>query len=262
MTQLPLDRALRRLATGGLDIAAVVGTEPAGRSTAPHRHAAGQLFGALRGALTIGTERGRWVLPATQAIWVPPHHLHSLQAHGRFEGLGVYVSERACASLPQQPCALSLSGLLREAIRRAAQWDDAPPDAARRRLTGVILDELRALPSAGDGLPAPTDSRAVAVAQALVAHPGDRRSLDAWAAYAAVSPRTLTRLFVAETGLGLGAWRQRARLGRALELLASGTSITRTADVLGYDDVSAFIAAFKRQYGVTPGRWQAESPSS
>ena len=256
---LELKRALDRLSLAGLPVVAVRGSERAGRVTAAHRHAPGQLFGPTRGVLTVGTGRGLWVVASTQAVWVPPRHLHSLRSHGAFDGASVYVAESACADLPQAPCALPHTGLLREAIARAASWDDAPPDDARWRLAGVILDEIRSLPRDEPGLPAPRDPRAVRVARALVADPSDPRSLEEWAAWAAMAPRTLTRLFVAETGASFGAWRQRARLARALELLAAGTPVTTVALELGYENTSAFIAMFKRAHGVTPARWFDQS---
>ena len=253
---LELKPALDRLQRAGLPLVAVRGDERTGRVTAAHRHAPGQLFGATRGVMSVGTAAGMWVVASTHAVWVPPHHLHSLRSHGAFAGASVYVREAACADLPSEPCALETSGLLREAIARAATWDDRPPDPARRRIAALILDEIRTLPRELPGLPAPRDARAVRIAQALVADPSDARSLDEWAAWGALAPRTLTRLFVAETGLSFGAWRQRARLLRALELLASGKSVTAVALEVGYGNVSAFIAMFTRAHGMTPARWR------
>jgi AraC-like DNA-binding protein len=100
-----------------------------------------------------------------------------------------------------------------------------------------------------------TGCRHARVTEALRAEPGDRRALAAWARAAGASPRTLARLFVRDTGLTFGAWRQRARLLRALVDLAGGAPVTTTAFDLGYDSPSAFIAAFKRELGVTPGRY-------
>jgi AraC-like DNA-binding protein len=37
--------------------------------------------------------------------------------------------------------------------------------------------------------------------------------------------------------------------------LESGQSVTSVAMDSGYDSVSAYIAAFRRQFGRTPGRW-------
>ncbi len=40
----------------------------------------------------------------------------------------------------------------------------------------------------------------------------------------------------------------------SLRLLAEETSVTETALAAGYSSVSAFIAAFKRTFGFTPGK--------
>ena len=244
------------------------------RDTAAHRHARGQLFGAHRGLLTVGTAQGRWVVPATDAVWVPPQAEHSLRSHGAaFSGWSVYVAESACAALPAQACALRVSGLLREAVARAVQWSDAQSlDPAQARLARVLLDEIVPGGSAvgvlasgvlapdqpGDpaqrpiGLPMPSDPRLLRVAQALADDPADPRSLADWAEFAHLSERSLSRHFAAQTGLSLLQWRQRARLMRALERLAAGDAVTAIALDLGYDSVSAFIAMFRRSLGATP----------
>ncbi len=119
----------------------------------------------------------------------------------------------------------------------------------------MILDELRALPSAPLHLPRAQDPRLARVTEALRADPGDARGLDAWARTAGASPRTLARLFVKETGLTFRAWRQRARLLHALVELAARSPVTTVAFEAGYDSPSAFIAAFKREFGTTPARY-------
>lgn len=250
--------ALARLRRGGApDLVARTGVERTRRVTPPHRHPEGQLFGATRGVLTVGTDAGLWVVPASHAVWVPPHERHSLRSHGPFDGASVYVAESACADLPRAACAIRCSGLLREAVARAATWDVRVPDAARRRIACLILDEIRAAPREGLGLPLPCDPRLTKIARALLEDLSDARGLDDWAAHGALSARTLSRRFVDETGLTFADWRQRARLMRAIELLATGTPVTTIALSLGYDNVSAFIAMFRRAHGVTPARFLA-----
>jgi AraC-like DNA-binding protein len=78
------------------------------------------------------------------------------------------------------------------------------------------------------------------------------RSVEAWAAWGAISTRSLSRRFVLETGFTFTAWRQRARLLRALEMLADDVPVTTIALQLGYSTPSAFIALFKRTFGATP----------
>lgn len=71
------------------------------------------------------------------------------------------------------------------------------------------------------------------------------------------SKRTLERLFGDETGLSLGRWRQRMRLIESLRLLAEGLSVTRVALEVGYRSPSAYVSAFRRELGTTPGRYFA-----
>ena len=227
------------------------------RVTQRHRHARGQLLGATHGLLTVDAGDGRWVVPATHAVWIPPHVPHGLRSHGPFSGWSIYVAETACATLPAAPCILAVSGLLHEAVVRAASWTDKALNAAQRRLANVILDEIRALPDEALGLPMPKDGRLLKIALALSDRPDDERRMEEWADWAGIAPRTLTRRFTAETGFSFTAWRQRLRLLRALELLAAGKPVTAIALDLGYDNVSAFIALFRKTFGVTPGRYDA-----
>jgi len=72
--------------------------------------------------------------------------------------------------------------------------------------------------------------------------------------------RTLERLFRGETGMSFGLWRQKVRLLQSIRVLASGGgSVTDAALESGYDSVSAFIVAFKRTFGCTPGALLAET---
>jgi AraC-like DNA-binding protein len=86
-------------------------------------------------------------------------------------------------------------------------------------------------------------------------NPQDNRSLEEWASWAGLSPRTLSRLFRAETALSFAQWRQQARLTRCLEQLADGTPVAAVADGLGYASTSAFIAMFRRSFGDSPARY-------
>ncbi|WP_136069127.1 AraC family transcriptional regulator [Modicisalibacter radicis] len=233
-------------------IVAIYETPAEHRDMGMHSHPRGQLSGLRRGLLTIGTEAGAWVVPADQAVWLPPHQPHYGYTHGAVESWSCYIAETACSKLPDRPCTIKASGLLREAVIRASRWQGREMDAGQWRLAMVLLDELCAAPSEPFNLPMPSDPRLVLIARALLDDPGDRRGMAAWATWAGISERTMSRRFVVETGYSYTVWRQRARLMRALEMLAEGTPVTTVALDLGYDSVSAFIALFKRMLGVTP----------
>jgi AraC-like DNA-binding protein len=101
--------------------------------------------------------------------------------------------------------------------------------------------------------------RARRVADRLEDDPSDDRTLTALARGSGASVRTLQRLFRAETGMTFAAWRQQLRLGRALQRLADGGSVTAVALDTGYASVSAFVSVFRRTFGQTPGRYVREA---
>ncbi len=244
----------------GAVIVAGEGSEDRELGSGPHHHARGQLFGSLRGLLSVGVDDGVWIVPAIHAVWLPPHAVHSGRSHGPFHGWSAYVAEPACVTLPQRPCTIRTSGLLREAVLRACSWalDARQPLAdAQAHVAAVILDEIRTLPAEPLGLPLPRDPRLQRIAHALIADPADERELACWADWAAVSARTLSRRFVSETGFNFTAWRQRARMMRSLEMLAAGRPVNAIALDLGYSTASAFINLFRRTFGETPAIYRA-----
>ncbi len=226
----------------------------------PHQHARGQLFGSLSGLLSVGLGDALWIVPAIHAVWLPPHQAHSGRSHGPFHGWSLYVAEWACTDLPRRACTLRTSGLLREGVLRVCNWPvEAPPQAlapAQAHLAAVILEEIRSLPVEPFGLPLPNDPRLQRIARALIDDPADERGLEQWAAWGAVSARTLSRRFVAETGFNFTAWRQRARMLRALEMLAADMPVYAIALDLGYSTASAFISLFRRTFGDTPASYR------
>ncbi|MCW2256447.1 AraC-like DNA-binding protein [Providencia alcalifaciens] len=227
------------------------------RITGIHSHARGQLLGAMNGLLSVETPNNKWVVPATHAVWIPPDMPHAFRSYGPFEGWSLYVAPSACREIPPQPFIISTVGLLREAILRALTWGTSPLDAAQQRIAEVILDEVQRLPHEALGLSLPKDIRLLKITQALANDPADQRTLAEWADWVGIAPRSMTRRFMIETGFTFTEWRQRIRLLKALEKLALGQSVTTISLELGYDNISAFIALFKRTFGITPGRYSA-----
>lgn len=237
-------------------ILVAAGSESDERIAAPHQHSRGELFGSVRGLLSVGLKSGVWMVPATNAVWIPPGHVHSARSHGPYKGWAAFVAPSTCADLPAAPCIIRTSPLLQEALLRAATWPLGPHSPAHARIADVILDEIRGSPVEPFGLPLPKDPRLMRIAEALLLDPADSRDLEQWANWGAISSRSLSRRFVSETGFSFTAWRQRARMMRSLELLAAGAPVTSIALDLGYATASAFTNLFRRTFGETPSAYR------
>ncbi|MFG3708717.1 AraC family transcriptional regulator [Micromonospora sp. NPDC047670] len=224
----------------------------AGARITAHRHDDHQIVYAGRGVLTIDTDAGSWVAPATRAIWIPAGTVHAHQAHGRSELHLVGLPAEENPLTLDRPTVLSVGPLLRELILAyTRQPDDASPE--RERLRGVLLDQLRISPQQPLHLPNPTDARLAALCAVLRADPADGRTLAALGREVGASDRTLTRLFRSELGMSFPQWRTQLRLHHALLLLADDTPVTTVARRCGWASASAFIDVFRRAFGHTPG---------
>lgn len=218
-----------------------------------HAHAWHQLAYASRGALVVETDRGGWIVPPARAVWIPATVRHRLTARGRVQLRTLYISRRLRgASHPLR--VVPVSPLLRELIlcivQRGALDARAAPDD---RLARVLLDQLHTIDVMPLELRLPTDPVAATFAELLRHDPG--ADLDSLAARVGASRRTLERRFRDQTGMSLGRWRQRLQLVRAIELIAQGRSVSEVGVAVGYSSTSAFVTAFRRQLGTTPGRY-------
>lgn len=217
-----------------------------------------QLAFASRGVMTVTTAAGAWVVPPHRAVWIPAGEVFSVRTSGRLTLRTLFFRPRlGKGRLPRTCVAVNVSPLMRELVLHAARLNtlrrDAPADT---RLARVIIDQLAASPREALQLPRPADARAKVAAHLIEDHPARRLGLVAREAGASV--RTLERVFLRETAMPLGRWRRRARLISALRLLAEGLDVTRVAVDVGYQTSSAFIAAFRRELGTTPGRYFAD----
>lgn len=233
-----------------------------------HSHPRSQLLWAAEGVLRVHAGDAVWIVPPSHAVWIPGgvRHQVSTQSGARSRNLYLDPSIRPRARVgtgavgseggadAAEGCeVLLLTPLLREIILRLAERPrDAPAQARGDRLAAVAIDEIGALPAAPLSLPGGQDPRLRRLTEHLGLHPEEGRPLDTLAAIAGASPRTLERLFRAETGLSFRQWRARARVLAALDRLERGETSTRIAYSLGYRSPSAFIAAFHSHFGCAP----------
>lgn len=224
--------------------------------TPRHSHPWVQLSYAIQGVLHVHTAVGSFIAPPQRAIWVPAGLEHEVISSPNTEMRSLYLDRTATGWAPDHCRVLEIDRLTRELVERfcagPVEYDEQGADG---RLAQVLLDQLRAAPEVSLSLPLPRDARLQHLCRHLQAQPDDNRSLGQWGAVLGASEKTLSRLFLRETGLTFRAWRQRMRLLGALGPLESGQRVTDVALACGYESTSAFIAAFRQQFGTTPGEF-------
>lgn len=222
-----------------------------------HTHPWAQLVYAASGVMSVSTPDAAWLVPPTRAIWLPGGTPHQIDMRGVVAMRTLYLAPTAEDPRLQACRAIEVAPLLRELILHIVRLGmlDAD-DPAHARLEAVLVDLLAEGETAPLVLPLPDDPRARRFAERLLQDPSSTAPLSVFAAGAGASFRTLQRLFVAETGLTLEAWRGRVRMQQAVVSLSAGEPVTRAALDAGYSGASAFIAAFKRAFGTTPARYR------
>lgn len=89
----------------------------------------------------------------------------------------------------------------------------------------------------------------------LQAHCEEDISLTALAARVNLSPHYLCRTFTRQVGVPPHSYQLQVRLKRAADMLATGQSLGTIAVELGFFDQSHFHRAFKKKFGLSPGRY-------
>jgi len=228
----------------------------AGHNIHGHAHSWGQVIFASRGVMQVDADGCRWTVPPMRCLWVPAGVEHQIRIIAETWMRTIYVKPELASDLPANCTVLNVSPLLREVIletlRLGMLWQQVAPHA---HLTAVLIDQLLTANEMQLKIKMPLDRRALRLADAISDDPADRTPLNDLARIAGASARTLERLFVEETGLSVGRWRQQARLMMAVRLLIEGAPVNHAAFASGYENPSAFVAMFRREMGITPGQY-------
>jgi AraC-like DNA-binding protein/quercetin dioxygenase-like cupin family protein len=227
---------------------------PAGLVFDWHTHDDHQLAWAAAGVLTVRSQSTAWVLPPTRALWIPAGIRHETLTAGSAATMrSLYVRPDVCPIRWSAPTPVAASPLLAELIDYLGT---AGLSASRRsHAEAVLVDLVEPVEMTTIEVRMPADDRALSVASALRADPADDRTLAEWGRQVGASERTLAREFLAGTGMTFGRWRTLLRLQASLPGLAAGLPVSAVARRAGYESDSAFVAAFRRETGMTPGAY-------
>lgn len=234
-------------------IVAVGNDYPNGHVHPPHQHRRAQLLFAERGTMLVQTAQGAWLVPPSQAIWIPGGLTHAIAMLGAVATRSVYLEP--AIGRGAQCEVVGVSALLRQLLIAAVDLPVEYDVASRAgKLMELLLEEVAVAPVLPLNLPFPSDPRLAARCRRFVARPDAQETIDAWSDALGLSRRSFTRRFRRETGLGFAAWQRRACLLAALPRLARGERVTTIAFDLGYSSSAAFATMVRQLTGAPPSR--------
>jgi len=242
----------------GVSISTLAYEYPPAFQVPEHAHGADQVIYATHGVMEVSAGESFWLIPPQFAIWIPARTMHRIRMPGAASMRTLYLRRGLARKL--KPCrVLHVSAFFRELILETVRIGQL---RMRNRLhcalRDLLLHQLENATPVPTCLTLPRDSRALAVARNLIANQARNPSLESLCAEAGASVRTVERMFRAEVGSDFATWRRQARLIRAVELLAGGSSVKQAAFETGYRQPSAFVEMFRRTLGATPRAWAAQ----
>ncbi|MEQ6472866.1 helix-turn-helix transcriptional regulator [Comamonas sp. wu1-DMT] len=224
-----------------------------------HAHSKSQLMVTNAGLITLETDAGVCVVPPRSAAWIEGGMPHRVSCSGAASGYIVFVAAGAARPMAGPCHALAVSPFLSALLERVQALPQRYRlDDGDGRLMQVLIDEIQAAQPEGLHLPMPRDRRLRRMASALCAEPQLQARLADWALRIGMSERSMTRLFLAETGLTVNQWRRQLHVLTALQQLSEGQRIQTVADALGYESAPAFVTMFRKAVGSSPRRFLAQ----
>ncbi|MGO3361292.1 MAG: helix-turn-helix domain-containing protein [Corynebacterium sp.] len=195
-----------------------------------------------------------WTVAGGVGLWIPAGTRHSGYAPAGSRQRAVHFSLDAPA-LGEEPVAVEFTPLLGHLVDRLISAD-LPEESyllTERMIFDVMGPSVRELV-----LDVPESELLRPIVDKVRSDPADQTTLTQWACRLGVSTKTVTRTFEGETGLGFSKWVATAKVKHAVALLGFDLEISDVAEQVGYRSVSAFITAFRRVTGMTPGQFRGQ----
>ncbi len=224
-----------------------------------HKHPYHQLLYAIQGTAYVEVGSARYFLPPQRAAWISAGTVHRTTVPNVVSGSVFFPPQ--WISWPVEPIRIiAAPPLLREMVKYATRWSvrDKKKDTARDLYfrTFALLCKEWLKEEMPFWLPH-TDHPQIARSLDYTLQQPQRATVVGASAAAAMSVRSFRRHFREQLGL---AWRDylvKARLLRAMELLAiPGARVIDVASQVGFDSPGAFSKAFAQLVSETPSQYQ------
>ncbi|KJC62835.1 helix-turn-helix transcriptional regulator [Agreia bicolorata] len=220
----------------------------------PHSHPDAMLAWCYRGTVWVSLQDAIWRLAPGQGVWIPAHTPHTTGHERDSVGCYTYIPDGGLLSPLEDITRVLVPRAVQEMLLHLGTTD--MDTGLRVRVQAVLIEMLQQpAPEAAAGwgeVPLPADERVRALVQSVLGDPGDARTAKELFAAHGLHERTVLRIFLRDVGMTFGQWRTGVRLTQGARLIVDGIPVGTVARLCGYATASAFSAAFKERFGMTP----------
>jgi len=219
-----------------------------------HKHEKAQLVYAHKQNISVCVESTIWSIPVNHALVIPSGKMHYLNKIEEVELYALFIDVEKVDFDLSDSFIFSMPPLINQLIIRFIKEPPFLQGSTTRgqHLSLVLLDELSDIINRKTALPLPVDRRLLRLTSLFMQRPEQRLSLDEWGQKIGTSRRTLTRIFLQQTGISFGRWCREYHVKMAIDMMAEGHSVSVIANALGYSHSSSFISMFKSITGKSP----------
>jgi AraC-like DNA-binding protein len=215
-----------------------------------HKHDVAQLSYTIEGILRTEIDNKMFIIPPNMAIFIPPNHEHKIGMQKTIKIENLYFDNNYINNLPTKTQLIAISELAKQVIFKICSLGiDNKDSPLTKSLFTILLEEINSSIHLDYAIRIPTDPKLLKVYSLFNNCQDKFPQLEEAAECACVNIRTLTRLFIKDTGLNFVTWKQQFMFIRSLELLQQYKQTTLVAYQLGYNSESAFINMFKKMSG-------------
>ncbi len=215
-----------------------------------HKHDKAQLSYTIEGVIHLQIDNRLFIVPPNMAIYIPANLEHKTEMQKEVKVENIYFSREYSELLPSQAQLIYISDLAKQIILKISSLGIGnKQNQLTNSLFTILLDEINSGIHMDYAIRIPTETRLLKVYALFERCQDNYPTLEEAAQCACVNSRTLTRLFIKDTGLNFVTWKQQFIFIRALELLQQYKQTTQVAYQLGYNSESAFITMFRKMSG-------------
>lgn len=215
-----------------------------------HYHQKAQLVYVESGFQYLTVDDNIYLLPQNHAAWIPPNAVHKTNTHSeQIKLMIMFFDVTQPDAFYQRVSVFAVPPVLREMIKYAERWSQKlEEDANESVFLHALLNELPQLvaQSLQFHMHLPEDARLKKAIDYLHVHYTEDLNIEVLGELAAISVRSLERIFKKETGLTLSKYQQMLRIIKSLELLsAKAWTISEIAFKVGYKSLQAYTNSFQ-----------------